>query len=125
MLLNGRSLYATASLDVALRQIRKMQAVKGAFRSQLLWADAVCINQDDEIEKGWQVSKMNRIFEDAVYALVWLGPSFDDSDRAVETLEHVGFTVNSSYDPFDNTKLRAFDMLAKLDNFSSALKSLP
>jgi hypothetical protein len=38
-----------------------------------LWIDAVCINQDDNIEKGYQVQLMGEIFKGATEVLVWLG----------------------------------------------------
>jgi hypothetical protein len=68
ILLNGRLSHITASLDAALRQIRRIQTTKGSFPSHLFWVDAVCINQEDEIEKSWQEQQMNRIFKEAAYA---------------------------------------------------------
>jgi hypothetical protein len=48
---DGRSfeLRVTENLDSALRHI----AINGEF-----WIDAVCINQDEELEKSWQVQQM-------------------------------------------------------------------
>ncbi|KAI1438841.1 heterokaryon incompatibility protein-domain-containing protein [Xylaria sp. CBS 124048] len=42
-------------------------------RTRILWADAVCINQDDEVEKGAQVLLMPHIYSQATGTLVWLG----------------------------------------------------
>jgi hypothetical protein len=38
-----------------------------------LWADALCINQDDTIEKAIQISLMGDIFSQASRVIVWLG----------------------------------------------------
>ncbi|KAK7193701.1 HET-domain-containing protein [Paraphaeosphaeria sporulosa] len=125
LILNGRLLHATASLDTALRQIRKMQLQGTTYQDQLFWIDALSINQEDEIEKSWQVQRMNAIFSAARYALVWLGPSVDDSDKAMEALEHVGLQVASGSDPLDNATLNTFHLLSTMYNeFSHSVRKL-
>lgn len=57
----------TTSLEGALRQHRS-QAV-----SVSLWADAVCINQEDRLEKAKQVAIMKEIYQMSQETLVWLG----------------------------------------------------
>lgn len=42
-------------------------------RTLTLWADATCINQQDDAEKGHQVKIMGAIFANAARVLVWLG----------------------------------------------------
>jgi hypothetical protein len=68
---------------------------------------------------------MNHIFQEAQYALVWLGPASHDSGKAMEALEHVGLNVASGTDPYDNKTLSTFNLLASLYNeFSPSVKSL-
>lgn len=50
-----------------------LQRFRRRTRARILWADAVCIDQDDEQEKGHQVQMMRQIFEGAQTVLVWLG----------------------------------------------------
>lgn len=38
-----------------------------------VWIDALCINQEDVLERSHQVSIMDKIYERAGYVLVWLG----------------------------------------------------
>jgi hypothetical protein len=38
-----------------------------------LWADALCINQQDRVEKALQVSMMARIYTQCKQCLLWLG----------------------------------------------------
>ena len=64
----GRRLGLTTSLHDALRRLRQPD------RSRRLWADQICINQDDKTERSQQVQFMNRIYQNASHVLVWLGP---------------------------------------------------
>ena len=48
-----------------------------------LWADALCINQYDNLEKGAQVSRMHEIYSSASCVRIWLG---DMSDLVQEML---------------------------------------
>lgn len=63
----GRKLKVTTNLRDALRQIRDPVDVK------LLWADAICIDQTNQGERGHQVKQMGFIYANAVRVLVWLG----------------------------------------------------
>lgn len=49
----------------------------------VLWIDAICINQEDNVEKSWQVKLMADIYRRAWLVLVWLGfiDNFDPPDR--------------------------------------------
>jgi len=46
---------------------------------RLLWIDAVCINQTDNVEKTKQVMLMRKIYENAVSVLVRLGEGSEES----------------------------------------------
>lgn len=61
------SLKITTSLFSALCDLRDE---KDSF---LLWADDICINQDDDAEKGIQVRLMGQIYEGATNTIVYLG----------------------------------------------------
>jgi hypothetical protein len=64
---NGKILKITKSLHSALRRIRLRNS------SRCVWADAVCINQDDNEERGYQVGQMLNIYQEASQTLIWLG----------------------------------------------------
>ncbi len=55
------------------------------FDSQWLWVDAVCITQDDEVEKAQQVPEMDERFGDTGKAIVWLGEDYEDGERAMSS----------------------------------------
>ncbi|KAG4428186.1 hypothetical protein IFR05_016330 [Cadophora sp. M221] len=62
----NRKLKVTTNLRDALWKIRD------PVKSRLLWADAVCINQKDIKERGYQVWQMSEIYASATRVLVWL-----------------------------------------------------
>lgn len=55
------------NIFAALRRIRLPD------QGRRIWADQICINQDDLNERSQQVQFMNRIYKDASHVLVWLG----------------------------------------------------
>lgn len=57
----------TESLHGALRRLRD------PTRPVLVWADAVCINQKDDKEKGLQVASMAEVYQRAANVFIWLG----------------------------------------------------
>ncbi|KAF1978281.1 hypothetical protein BU23DRAFT_587213 [Bimuria novae-zelandiae CBS 107.79] len=56
---------------------------------QIIWVDAVCINQDDKKEKGHQIQSMARIYGQANRVIVWLGKEEDDGHQALEIIRSV------------------------------------
>ena len=75
---DNRLLSVTRNLADALRRIRLMESVR------TVWADAVCIDQNNIDERGQQVSMMRRIYGRASRVLIWLGAGSEDSDLAFE-----------------------------------------
>lgn len=61
----------TLSLVGGLRQLRNSD------RAEMVWADAICINQADIKEKTHQVNMMGTIYDEANGVLVWLGDDID------------------------------------------------
>lgn len=52
-----------------------------------LWIDAVCINQDDLMEKEEQIPLMATIYSTASRVVADLGPASEDSDAGLRLLE--------------------------------------
>ena len=65
---------------------------------RVLWIDAICINQADVVERNAQVSRMGDIFKMAERVIVWVGPSTEDSQLAMQTLDYLGRQVVSTAD---------------------------
>lgn len=70
---NGHTVGITWNLKMALMSLRQEHTPR------LVWADAVCINQDDLEERKEQVQCMREVFENASKILVWLGNSTEFS----------------------------------------------
>ncbi|KAH7304485.1 heterokaryon incompatibility protein-domain-containing protein [Stachybotrys elegans] len=69
---NGASVHITHSLHRALARMRRADAPR------VLWADQICIDQDNNEEKSTQISLMDIIYRNARRVLVWLG---EDEER--------------------------------------------
>jgi hypothetical protein len=60
----------TANLHLALKQLCRSLTVGVSLR---IWADALCINQHDKVERSQQVAIMRHIYANASKVHVWLG----------------------------------------------------
>lgn len=68
---NGKILNITCRLRDCLRQSRRPE------KSRILWADAICIDQQNPRARGHQVMQMGTIYKEASQVLVWLGRGTD------------------------------------------------
>jgi hypothetical protein len=82
---NNASMEITPNLNAALRYLRPKYS-PSLDEELILWVDAVCINQEDNTEKAWQVAQMQRVYSQASRVIVWLGPPADGSDIAINAL---------------------------------------
>ena len=57
---------------------------------QILWVDAICINQDDDHEKSYQLALMRNIYGTATELLIWLGDEEQPQSRGLELLGNYG-----------------------------------
>ncbi|UPK95878.1 hypothetical protein LCI18_006813 [Fusarium solani-melongenae] len=80
---NGAQFGVTPNLYDALIQLRRTQRIRQGFR---LWIDAICINQDNLVERGQQVAHMRDIYRSAWQVVIWIGPEADDSSLALSAL---------------------------------------
>ncbi|KAH7414317.1 heterokaryon incompatibility protein-domain-containing protein [Phaeosphaeria sp. MPI-PUGE-AT-0046c] len=80
----------------------------------LIWIDAVCINQSDIVEKGWQVAQMADVYSRATRTMIFLGPQSEHSDEAIEFFREIGKDMI----PFDNLSGRA-DFPQRIQNVVS------
>ncbi|KAI1312044.1 heterokaryon incompatibility protein-domain-containing protein [Xylaria venustula] len=94
IIVNGIKLSVTINLASALQHFRKSgfphnQRTKDV---QYLWADAICINQDDSaiLERNHQVALMGKIYKKATSVLSWLGPPGSDRlDRTLSIIHNI------------------------------------
>jgi hypothetical protein len=95
---NGCPIAVTQNLKTALQQLRKHYRIRQGFR---IWADAICINQNDLVERGSQVAMMKRIYDAAWHVVIWLGPKADNSDSAMMAIRYFSLRSKQYADPLE------------------------
>ncbi|PQE09703.1 ankyrin and het domain protein [Rutstroemia sp. NJR-2017a BBW] len=99
-----RSIRVRKNLEVALRHLRRSD------RHRILWIDAICINQEDNVEKGPQVAMMGDIYRSADRVVVWLGPEADGSSAALDALGFLGFLGSQITVDWSTYEVKAADV---------------
>lgn len=90
------SLHITENLHAALRRLRDSSL------ERIIWADAICINQEDAEEKGCQVQLMAEIYARASRVIVWLEETTDDdqlgsgSQDSYEAIQAISLAASGS-----------------------------
>lgn len=72
-----------------LWQFLECQKARPDLRQNLVWIDALCINQADIHERNHQVSLMELIYKKADSVIVWLGVSSETSDLAMNYISTI------------------------------------
>ena len=88
--IEGARLSVTRSLGVALTYLRYKS------KPRMLWIDAICVNQEDLVERSKQVEKMAALYKGAERVVVWLGPGSAESNLAFQVME--SWCTQISYD---------------------------
>ncbi|KAI1759160.1 HET-domain-containing protein [Hypoxylon sp. FL1150] len=87
---NDKIIYFSESLVHALYSVK-------AKPGDLLWADAICINQGDPVEKANQVRLMHLIYSKAEATIIWLGSEGPNTKYAHAFLENVDLVGAHKY----------------------------
>jgi hypothetical protein len=93
-----RSLGLTESLYAALKRLRHQD------RTRRVWADQICINQQDSDERSEQVRFMAKIYKNASHVLVWLG--LDEGKLAESAFQLIHKLDRQFKDEEEHKKLR-------------------
>jgi hypothetical protein len=80
---DGAVVMITANVDSLLRNMRKKTS------SRYLWIDAVCLNQQDKLEKNQQIPLMGEIYHHSRKVYIWLGESTETTRRALVFLQAI------------------------------------
>ena len=86
---NGKLLSVTPNLRDALIRLRSSNP-KG-----LLWVDAICINQDDLVERGSQVNIMSEIYGQSTEVVVWLGEEDLQTRDTTNLIREIALTARA------------------------------
>ncbi|KAJ4377744.1 hypothetical protein N0V83_000574 [Neocucurbitaria cava] len=87
--LNNQLLRITGNLYVAL------MAYSYPDRVRVLWADAICINQANPVEKGQQVSIMSDIYSKARSVQVWLALASTEAKEAMDFMANLALQAKT------------------------------
>ena len=81
----------TENLSVALCHLRLKDRIR------VLWVDAICINQQDLVERSQQVSLMRNICERADHVIVWLGKDNGNAKTAFERIQDLPEIIEGDF----------------------------
>ena len=84
------------TINITKNLCAALNAFRHETKPRYLWADAVCINQQDLVEKASQIKMMAQIFGSARTVLVWLGPGDDRTGHVFGLLKHLS-SIAPSY----------------------------
>ncbi|KAL2687878.1 hypothetical protein Neosp_005447 [[Neocosmospora] mangrovei] len=80
ILVNGQRYRVRQNLYHVLTQF----AISLRYASRVrLWVDAICINQDNDLERATQVKRMKQIYSTAMRTVIWLGKDLGPTYSAV------------------------------------------
>jgi hypothetical protein len=80
--MDGQAFRVQKNLFVFQRKIRST-----IVQDQMIFVDAICVNQSELQERNNQVMLMGCIYQDAQKVLVWLGPAADKTEELYKTME--------------------------------------
>lgn len=110
---DGRSLMITSSLRDALQRFRLKD------KSRMLWADAICIDQTNLLERSSQVCLMKNIYDNASRVCIWLGLANAHTPLAIEFIhelvrqDHSGNNIGHSRRDIEKYVSISRDLLPK------------
>jgi hypothetical protein len=90
---DGKIRHVTSNLASALESIQRRlysdeETEEGPLNlPSFLWADALCINQSDDVEKTNQVQMMGDIYRKAALVISWLGRGDEQTALALHTFK--------------------------------------
>lgn len=70
----------STALSVGWNLWSALRSLRLKTEARTIWVDALCINQDDILERNEQVLVMKRIYQEATKVLVYLGESSEEVD---------------------------------------------
>ncbi|KAF4982777.1 hypothetical protein FZEAL_1678 [Fusarium zealandicum] len=135
---NGSIFQVTVNLHHALQEYRRQFLSEGADRaSSWIWVDAICIDQNNQVEKAIQVPRMSDIYGRCERVLAWLGPVDNEERPGVRQLaerlrqfesltDHssLGFTLESSIDAFREMGHADEDVAAEVKCLRQTLQAI-
>jgi len=83
IMINGSKMTVTKNAYLALRDLRYQG------KDRVLWIDALCIDQNDDKERGEQVQQMGYIYSKAERVIIWLGEATYYTDYVMHYMKQL------------------------------------
>ena len=123
IILNGHLMKITKNCRYALDQInRQYPSDECSQEPTYLWIDSICINQEDNDEKSYQVAMMGDIYAKATKVLACIGPAADNSSMLRTLLNDIKTKSPQLY--ADKEKLRCGYWYYKVGSWGIETSSL-
>jgi hypothetical protein len=92
ILADEKPLLATKTLEVALRHLRDHKRVLR------VWADAICINQSNNLERNTQIQQMGSIYQSAPHTVIFLKVADEESNLVFEWINRSAALSDTSHE---------------------------
>ncbi|MCJ1404177.1 hypothetical protein MMC11_007402 [Xylographa trunciseda] len=96
---NKTTLRIGNNLASALEYLRRHRSL------EYVWADAICIDQANLLERGQQVLRIAKIYGAARETIAWLGPEYQDSNLAFDLMRLLANVIPDSMSDRDLVQL--------------------
>ncbi|KAH8693477.1 heterokaryon incompatibility protein-domain-containing protein [Phaeosphaeriaceae sp. PMI808] len=83
IVINGSKAPVTKNAYLALRDLRYKE------KDRILWIDVLCIDQNNDGERGQQVQQMGSIYSEAERVIIWLGEATYDTDYVMHYMKQL------------------------------------
>lgn len=103
IMLNNHKTVISSNLESALRILSGKQPIKAGYK---VWIDALCINQEDKVERAREVSRMHTIYKQARCVVIWVGVERDGSDKAMDLIRSLSNSCKAGNDKLLGNRLR-------------------
>jgi hypothetical protein len=80
------------NLEIGLRYLRYED------KPRILWIDAICVNQQNLDERGYQVRYMSKIYAKVKRVVIWLGQEGDRISTAINLLKEISFKIEVNWE---------------------------
>jgi hypothetical protein len=114
------------TFDVTTNLSRALRYLREESQPRKLWIDAICINQNDILERNQQVSLMKAIYSSAVEVVIWTGEDDPSAEGAYGMVQFMVSALRSNPDAFDYnsaTRRRIRDSINGQEEFKALARS--
>jgi hypothetical protein len=128
---NGKIRHVTSNLASALDSVQRRlysdeETEEGPLNlPSFLWADALCINQSDDVEKTNQVQMMGDIYRKATLVISWLGRGDEQTALALHTLKFLGREIEERTRPVAGKDLGWLQQFPELWEENATEQAIP